>query len=103
MTSTSSKSRRLSASKGDCRAQLAELFAYLDGELSAARCRVIERHLANCECCEGLAAGLRRAIAACRASGRERLPSRVRARAQARVARLLAGGAVPPRRSGPRD
>jgi anti-sigma factor RsiW len=102
MKSTTSSGRRSSASKGDCRAQLAELFAYLDGELSAARCRVIARHLANCECCGGLAAGLRRAIAACRASGRERLPSRVRARAQARVARLLDARAVPPRRSRPR-
>lgn len=73
----------------DCRAQLTELFAYLDDELSDARCRAIEQHLASCACCEGLAAGLRRAIAVCRASGRERLPSRVRARAQARVARLL--------------
>jgi anti-sigma factor RsiW len=103
MKSTSNSRSRSSASKGDCRTQLAELFAYLDGELSAARCRVIERHLANCDCCDGLAAGLRRAIAACRASGRERLPSRVRARAQSRVARLLDAGAVPSRRSRPRD
>jgi anti-sigma factor RsiW len=84
-----------SEKQGDCRAQLAELFAYLDGELSEARCRAIERHLASCECCDELAAGLRRAIAVCRASGRERLPSQVRARAQARVARLLDGGARP--------
>jgi anti-sigma factor RsiW len=104
MKSTRSSSRRRSsASNGDCRAQLAELFAYLDGELSAARCRVIERHLTNCECCDRLAAGLRSAIAACRVSGRERLPSQVRARAQARVARLLDAGAVPRRRSRPRD
>ena len=93
-----------SEKQGDCRAQLAELFAYLDGELSEARCRAIERHLASCECCDELAAGLRRAIAVCRASGRERLPPRVRARAQARVARLLDAGARPrpTRRSRPR-
>ena len=93
------------AKGGDCRAQLAELFAYLDGELSEARCRAIERHLASCECCDGLAAGLRRAIAVCRASGRERLPPRVRARAQARVARLLDTGAPerPVRRARPRS
>ena len=75
--------------KGDCRAQLSELFAYLDGELSEQRCQAIERHLADCTCCGRLADGLRRAIAACRASGRERLPPRVRARAQARVTRLI--------------
>ena len=71
------------------------LVAYLDGELSEARCRAIERHLTSCECCDGLAAGLRHAIAVCRASGGERLPSRVRARAQARVARLLDTVAAP--------
>lgn len=97
-----SKSRPIARTSGrDCRAQIAELFAYLDGELSDARCRVIERHLASCACCEGLADGLRRAIALCRVSGRERLPSRVRARAQTRVARLLATADIPrvPRRS----
>ncbi len=95
---------RSQASVTDCRAQLDELFAYLDGELSAARCAAIERHLASCLCCEGLADGLRRAIAVCRASGRERLPSRVRARAEARVERLLDAGDAPRvrRRSRPR-
>lgn len=82
-------------SKGDCRAQLTELFAYLDGELSEERCHAIERHLEGCACCEGIADGLRYAIAACRASGRERLPSRVRVRAQARVTRLLDAGGRP--------
>ena len=95
---------RSQASVTDCRAQLDELFAYLDGELSDARCAAIERHLASCLCCEGLADGLRRAIAVCRASGRERLPSRVRARAEARVERLLDAGDAPRvrRRSRPR-
>jgi anti-sigma factor RsiW len=88
-----SRSLPISRTSGaDCRAQLADLFAYLDGELSDARCQAIERHLTSCACCEGLADGLRRAIDVCRASGHERLPSRVRARAQARVARLLDAG-----------
>jgi anti-sigma factor RsiW len=101
-----SGSRPISRPPGaDCRAQLAELFAYLDGELSDARCLAIERHLAGCACCEGLADGLRRAIAVCRGSGRERFPARMRARAQARVARLLDGGDDPrvPRRPRPRS
>ena len=91
-------------SRGDCRAQLTELFAYLDGELSEERCQAIERHLSSCTCCGGLADGLRRAIAVCRASGRERLPPRARARAQARVTRLLDAGGQPrrSRRSRPR-
>jgi anti-sigma factor RsiW len=95
MKPISRRQPRRATGDGDCRAQLAELFAYLDGELSAARCRAIERHLASCECCDGLAAGLRRAIAVCRASGGERLPPRVRARAQARIARLLASERTP--------
>jgi len=90
MTSTRRKVSRMS--NGDCRAQLTELFAYLDGELSEDRCQTIERHLADCACCGRLADGLRRAIAACRASGRERLPPRVKARAQARVTRLIGAG-----------
>ena len=98
-----STSRQGSTSGGDCRAQLAELFAYLDGELTDARCRAIERHLADCTCCEGLADGLRRAIAACHASGRERLPDRVKARAQARVTQLLDLCAAPRRSRRPRS
>lgn len=81
--------RRPAVRGGDCRARLAELFAHLDGELSAARCRVIERHLARCACCDTLAEGLRGSIAACRAAGRERLPARVRTRAYARIQQLL--------------
>jgi anti-sigma factor RsiW len=78
-----------SAVRGDCRGQLAELFAYLDGELSAQRCQAIERHLAACTCCDALAGNLRRAIAICRAAGRERLPAGVRSRARRRVRQLL--------------
>jgi anti-sigma factor RsiW len=84
-----SVSRRPVVRGGDCRAQLAELFAYLDGELAPARCRVIERHLANCACCGRLAERLRRSIAACRAAGRARLPARARTRACARIQQLL--------------
>lgn len=84
---------------GDCRAQLAELFAYLDGELSASRCDVIERHLRACHCCDALARGVRRAIAVCRGAGRERLPAAVRVRAQQRIERLL-GAAPRPRGRG---
>lgn len=73
----------------DCRRQLGELFAFLDGELSADRCKAIERHLADCPCCARLQAGLRRAIDICRASGDVSLPAAVRTRAHARIERLL--------------
>lgn len=78
------------ASAGDCRAQLSELFAYLDGDLTPARCRTIERHLRQCPCCDHLAASLRRAIGACQIVGCSRMPAAVRRKAQAR-ARALAG------------
>jgi anti-sigma factor RsiW len=73
----------------DCRARLAQLFAYLDGELSPSACRALERHLAGCECCEALTESLRQAIAGCRAAGRARLPADVSARARRRVRDLL--------------
>jgi anti-sigma factor RsiW len=72
-----------------CRALLLELSRHLDGELTAARRRAIERHLAQCDCCGTLASRLRRTIDACRASGRARLPADVRVRARARITRLM--------------
>jgi anti-sigma factor RsiW len=90
-------SPRRAASRGDCRARLAELFAYLDDELSPARCAVVERHLAGCACCGRLVDRLRSTIQACRAAGREHLPAAARQRARKRIEVLLAG-ATPPRR-----
>jgi len=74
---------------GDCRAQLSQLFDYLDGELSPARCKAIERHLASCHCCEALAFDLRRAMALCRVAGSPRMPAGVQRRARAAARRLL--------------
>jgi anti-sigma factor RsiW len=81
---------------GRCRSLLEELFEYIDGELSAARCRALERHLYDCPCCGDLADNLRKAIAICQAEGRRRLPADVRRRAEGRIASLLGGV---PRRS----
>lgn len=72
-----------------CRALLLELSRHLDGELTAARRRAIDRHLADCDCCGTMAARLRRTIAACRASGGVRLPGPIRARARARIRTLM--------------
>ena len=74
-----------------CRALLAEISRHLDGELTAARRREIERHLADCHCCEEMAARLRLTAAACRGAEPRPMPARVRARAQARIRALLAG------------
>lgn len=77
----------------ECRAQLAELLAYLDGDLPAHRRHIIERHVMACSCCRGLAIGVRRAMLLCRGAGPERLPAAVRARARMRVRDLLRGAA----------
>jgi anti-sigma factor RsiW len=79
------------ANRPHCQSLLLELSAYLDGELSATRCRTIERHLAACPCCEELADQLRRAVSLCRQARQTRLPRDVRARAHARIEDLLAG------------
>jgi anti-sigma factor RsiW len=38
-----------------CRALIAQLSGFLDGELDAARCEKIERHLATCSYCRAIA------------------------------------------------
>jgi len=98
MTTTASR-------RTHCQELLEELFHYLDGELSPARCRAIERHLADCPCCGRLAARVRRAISVCQAAGKSRLPPSVRRQARTRIEALLAapqatggptaGGAAP--------
>ena len=85
-----------------CRALLAELSRHLDGELTAARRCEIERHLADCHCCEEMAARLRLTAAACRGAESKPMPARVRARAQARIRALLAEIPRAPRSPRPR-
>ena len=46
-----------------CRKLLLELSRYLDGELTPAQRRRVEQHVAACECCETMAARLRRTVA----------------------------------------
>ena len=72
-----------------CRALLLQLSRHLEGELTPARAREVARHLENCECCGAMAERLTRTIAACRAAGQPRLPAAVRARARARIKRLM--------------
>lgn len=81
-----------------CRARLLELSLYLDGDLSTARRRSVERHMKECECCGAMAANLRRTVAACRAVGARPMPRDVRARAAARIRALVASPGNPRRR-----
>jgi len=75
-----------------CRALFEELSRYLDGDLTPARCRAIERHIDNCVCCGTLATRLLITLAACRAEGQRRPPRAVMSRAAARVRALMTKG-----------
>lgn len=74
-----------------CAAMLAEISAYLDGDLGAAQCQAIEAHCRTCLRCAALVAGLRETIGLCREAGSAPLPEPVRQRAKASIERLLAG------------
>ena len=73
-----------------CGEVLGRISAYLDGELPAPECSVIERHCRDCPECAHLTEGLRRTIGLCQEAGRAPLPDAVRARARRRVQQLLA-------------
>lgn len=79
-----------------CRKLLLELSRYLDGDLTPARRRTIERHIGACECCGTMAARLRKTVAACRAEGGRRPPRDVRSRAADRIRALIAQTAPEP-------
>jgi anti-sigma factor RsiW len=83
---------------GPCGDRLDDVFAWLDGELTPARARVVEKHVAGCESCGGLAEDLRRAIAACRMAGDCRMPTSVHRLARARARKLLRAGRHEPAR-----
>ena len=78
-----------------CRTLLQELSRYLDGDLTPARRRAIERHIDACACCRTMAARLRRTVAACRAGAKRRPPRDVMARAAARISALVAREGLP--------
>ncbi len=73
-----------------CRRTLADISAYLDGELDDSACELIRRHCRGCRECRALVEGLRETIGLCRKAGEASLPAAVRRRARSRVRRLLA-------------
>lgn len=90
-------SSRPTTRRRHCVDLLGELSDYLDGELSPARCRAIERHLDACPCCGEIADAIRRAVAVCRRAGVTRLPPALRSRARQRIADLLDAPPAPAR------
>ncbi|MEP6467600.1 MAG: zf-HC2 domain-containing protein [Parafilimonas sp.] len=77
------------ASRPACTAMLADIAAYLDGELAAAECAAIQAHCAECAGCASLVEDLRATLGLCRGLAEMPLPESVRERARERVRRLL--------------
>jgi anti-sigma factor RsiW len=73
----------------ECAAILANISAYLDGELEVTACAAIDAHCARCPDCAPVVEGLRRTIGLCRDAASVPLPEAVRERARASVRRLL--------------
>ena len=74
---------------GDCRNLLMRMARGVEGDLSAAERRALERHLAGCRRCGQFSRDLQRTIALCRAAGRPAMSGHARARARGNVRRFL--------------
>jgi len=86
--------RKLKRPSARCRALFIEVSQYLDGDVSAARRRAIEHHIASCACCATMAERLRHTIAACRAAAGSAVPRAVKLCAAKRIQTLLAQNAA---------
>jgi len=73
----------------DCKAILANISAYLDGELDSTACDAIDAHCRGCSSCAALVNGLRETVGLCREAAAAPLPEAVRQRARDSVRRLL--------------
>lgn len=83
------KSPQVATPPRRCLALLGQLSRYIDNELKARQRRAIQTHCRDCARCRRMIAGLRRTVTAYRRMGSAPMPTSVRARARARVARLL--------------
>jgi anti-sigma factor RsiW len=81
--------------RGSCGRVLAQIESYVDGELDAVECDVIEGHCQQCAPCAAIVRGLRQTIGMCRDAGRAPLPAPIRERARDQVRRLLAKSRIP--------
>lgn len=82
----------------ECVKVLAQIQAYVDGELDVLECSAIERHCTACDACAAIVRGLQETIGLCREVGRAPLPESVSGRAREQVKRLLESSRVTPER-----
>lgn len=86
-----------------CRELVEQLSRFIDNDLPPAERRAVRRHLQRCPCCDDFVASLARTVRICQDAGHVDLPPEVRARAIARIRRLVAHeGAEPSPRRAPR-
>jgi anti-sigma factor RsiW len=81
--------RRTPRPPARCLALLDRLSRYIDDELTPQQRRIIDAHCRDCPRCRRMIASLRRTIALYRNAEVTRMPTGTRARARARIARLL--------------
>ena len=81
--------RPVSRPPARCLALLGKLSRYLDDDITSRERRTIDAHCRDCTRCHRMIAGLRHTIELCRAAGSAPIPAKVRARAAARISRLL--------------
>jgi anti-sigma factor RsiW len=86
---TLSKGRMTESPSTECHRILADISAYLDGELDTTACDAIERHCQACQRCAALVKGLRETVGLCRQAASVPLPESVQERARASVRQLL--------------
>ena len=72
-----------------CETLLDQISAYLDGDLDATTCQVIEAHAQMCTACARVIDDFRKTTGLCRQAAAIPLPDSVRELAKARVAELL--------------
>jgi anti-sigma factor RsiW len=71
---------------------LEQLSAYLDGDLPAVECDVIEHHAGRCARCTAVIADLKKIGGLCRRAASTPLPPAVRKRAREQIKRLMEAG-----------
>ena len=83
----------------DCRELVEQLSRFIDHDLPPAERQAVRRHLQRCPCCDDFVASLARTVRLCQQAGHVELPPAVRARAVARIRRLIVqeGAGLSPR------
>ncbi len=68
-----------------CRKNFEKISEYLDGELGADECRVIEQHLKGCPECQNCVDTLKKTIALCKKRPQDEIPGEVRKRLRSKL------------------